>query len=143
MKEPIHINAFCCQCGFFNSGTIVNNSYGCDHPEQSEWEYVKANDPEKYADSGKVKLALLRKRFGSYHSIKYQIKKAGDFLNTAMYDPKLLAEINVKMQGKCYAFSCPKASRMEAEDWEERGENPESYDQDWVLPHQNEAETII
>ena len=44
--------------------------------------------------------------------------------------------------GKCYAFDCPIAWRMEKEDWEERSEDPEAYDDEWVVPYR-EVESII
>ena len=47
---------------------------------------------------------------------------------------------NFKDQGKCYAHSCPLGDRMDAQDWKERGEDPESYDDEWILLHELEKQ---
>lgn len=44
--------------------------------------------------------------------------------------------------GCCFAFSCPLATNMIAQDWIDRGENPALFDDEWVLPHETPDQTM-
>lgn len=43
LQEVIHIDELADECGYSNSETEVNNGYGCDHPDQEEYEIIDGN----------------------------------------------------------------------------------------------------
>lgn len=119
VEEPsriIHLDNLTAICGFFNSDTCANNGYGCNHPQAEEFEYVKANDSYRYVKEEKVRMALLRQKFGSYHNILKNKQDAWEWIQKAQFTDDELLKINVKKQGKCYSFSCPIASEADLED---------------------------
>jgi hypothetical protein len=108
--EIIHIDNLVRICGNFCVSQL-NGGYGCMHPEQSEFEYVKANT-DQWVRAEKVKLALLRYKYGSYHNIKSKWKSASRWLYNAMYLPEELIKVNVKKSGHCMPYSCPVATEL-------------------------------
>lgn len=40
----MHIDDFATECGYFNGATDANNGYGCNHPEQEEYEMLYLED---------------------------------------------------------------------------------------------------
>lgn len=142
----IHLDELANTCGYFTSDTIVNNAYGCNHPNFEDSELVKLNDPYTYADSQKVRLALLRKKYGSWGQIMEAEKEAVKWVREAEFDDELLKEIGVRKQGKCYGFSCPLAYECDLADLKEHDTNlyneykdeelgPEGVGADWLIQY--------
>ena len=78
----INIDEMSCICGYFTGATDANNGYGCNHPEQEDFE-ILYKDEEGYTHRS--------------------------------FDDYVDGE-NMTKQGKCYAFSCPMASKCNLED---------------------------
>lgn len=117
------INDFANYCGFFHGDTRVNNGYGCNHKDQEEWEWVKISPERRFVSRWKIRAVLARKKYGSYADIMKNKKQAIEYLDKAIFDPEELKKINVRKQGKCYAFSCPLASESKS-------------NRDYVRPHE-------
>jgi len=133
----------CDYCGYFNSDAIVNNGYGCDHPDNGETAIVKINKhgEQEWADGkieSKIINALLREKYGSVRQIREALKteegkifweklKIQVLCDTTLY--KRFA--NYKLQGMCYSFSCPLASVCDLEALKE-------HDQEWYDEYKND-----
>jgi hypothetical protein len=77
--KVISIDELADLCGYFTSATDANNGYGCNHPEQENYEMLYKDE------SGYTQ----RENTTGSKEVK---------------------------QGKCYAFSCPLASKCNMED---------------------------
>ena len=42
--EVMDINSLACVCGYFTGDTDANNGYGCNHPEQEQYEELYDDD---------------------------------------------------------------------------------------------------
>ena len=82
-----HINNLCSICGYFNSDTIVNNGYGCDHEDCEDSEYVHIlNDsdyPDKYVDGNYWDFRDLLATRMSKRNIKCNKRLAKKFIKRA------------------------------------------------------------
>ena len=104
------------KCGFFNPTTVVNNGYGCNNKECGDWEYVKADDDEKYIKNRiNIRKILARQKFGSFHNIKSKQSEVVEYLANAQFNDDVLLSINVKKQGKCLSCYCPIAYTSDEE----------------------------
>ncbi|MFA5616545.1 MAG: hypothetical protein WDK95_06775 [Syntrophorhabdaceae bacterium] len=114
-------------CGYFNGNTIVNNGYGCNHPDCTEKEIVKIDKDgeehytKEYIENTITKIAL-RKKYGSYQNIKKALeteeglKYAKEIRKVKIFDNDFLKDYNCKLQGSCYARSCPVAIECDLQD---------------------------
>jgi len=133
----------CDYCGYFNGDVIVNNNYGCDHPDCEETDIVKIDKdgeqeyPDEYIE-GKILRALLRAKYGSIRQIREALKTESGLVFYRELRIQVLCDKNLykrfahyKLQGKCYSFSCPIASVCNLETLKE-------YDQSWYEEYENE-----
>lgn len=118
-------------CGYFNYDTVCNNGYGCDHPDCEDSELVRvtpSGDVRKYGLEYQIKIAAMRKAFGSIADIQKALetqdgKDYYEGLDRLMYDHSFVARFGCKRQGICMSYTCPVAFQADLEDLK-------TYDQD-------------
>ena len=130
----VHLDTLTNYCGYFTSETDVNNGYGCNHPDCSEKQLVKAEEHDPYAKykyendlRRKITLAAMRAKYGSVASIEaaMQTEEGRAYLEevkSKLWDNEFVSKFGCKMQGKCYSFSCPIATECDLEDLQELDE---------------------
>ncbi len=125
-QEIIHIDDLANVCGFFNSETPVNNHYGCDHSDNEEKELMQKVNGEydyafrhnKHSDKWLFVAKILGKR---KFSSKRRVKKAVKKYNSTDFDNNNIKKYGLKLQGKCFSFSCPLCYEADEEYCEENG----------------------
>jgi hypothetical protein len=126
----VHINELMKVCGYANSETPVNNHYGCNHQDCEEKEIVKVREDgshERFPKNIEQKILMisLRKKYGSWNKIQRALKTeegkqfANDIRLNKIYETDFIAQFGLKLQGKCYSFSCPIANACDLEDLKE------------------------
>lgn len=122
--KVMHIDELANICGFFNSDTIANNGYGCDHPDCEEKELmIKKNGKYEYA-VGRFDFdfrVIARKILGRKTSNRRKVKKALKKARLIECDNKELSKLGLKQQGLCFDFSCPLCFTADEEYCKENG----------------------
>jgi hypothetical protein len=124
-----HIDNFCCRCGFFNSSTVVNSGYGCNHKDCDDGSHVKLGNyywgNDQYIEGDVV--TALAKRMTKRH-IKCNRRLAKKFVKKAraiQFNNEELKKYSYKWQGACYTFTCPLGVEADEQDFIEHGEDPD------------------
>lgn len=136
--ELIHINDFTGKCGYFNSKTIVNNGYGCNHSGCDDGDNVRLlkNDwIQDYFIDGNFIFILAQSM--TKRNIKCNKRLAKKFIKKARhieYDNKELKKYGFKWQGRCHTFTCPLGHEADKQDILEHNENPEQMEEgEWLV----------
>jgi hypothetical protein len=139
-------------CGYFNTDTICNNGYGCEHPDCDDYDLVKVHrGGEQYKDNIKyqIKIAAMRKAFGSVADIKRALetddgKAYYEGLDRLLHDRGFVAEFGCKIAGRCFSFSCPVAWQADLEDLKEYDQELyEQYKDEEYGPHEIGADLMV
>lgn len=140
MKQTIeHVDVFSLRCGFYNTNTVVNNGYGCNHPECEELELVKKTktaidifDTEdcRISNADALKIFVEKRTKRNVFCNKRLAKKYMRLFEANYYNNTFLEKYGLKQQGKCYAFSCPLAYEADRNDIIDiTGDDPDHYEE--------------
>ena len=116
------LNELCNDCGFFESETGVNNGYGCTHPENEEFSYLRKFhgelyrcDSDQYDVVAHIAINFTKRKINCNRRLaKKFLKKARKSLNE-----NSLKRVGFLKAGKCYSFSCPIAREVDFYDLKE------------------------
>lgn len=139
-------------CGYFNTDTICNNGYGCEHPDCDEYDLVKVHrGEERFKDNleYQIKIAALRKAFGSVADIRQALetedgKDYYNGLDRLLHDRGFVADFGCKIAGRCYSFSCPIAHQADLDDLKEYDQELyEEWKDEDHSPHEMGADLMV
>lgn len=107
----INIDELVCICGYFTSETDANNGYGCNHPEQEEFEMLW-KDEDGYTHRGYEKdKSKPKTKQGKCYSFSCPLCSKCDLEDVKDYDPddykRLFEEYNgniEKMEDEIEAY---------------------------------------
>lgn len=130
-EELLSIDDLSRKCGYFTSDTIINNGYGCNHPNCYDGVYTYNGKQINLSDAELIVAKGLTKR-----NIKCNRRLSKKFIKKARL--LLLSEYidlcGVKFKGACYAFSCPLGRLAYPEDFSKFGRDPEDCgDDEYVI----------
>jgi len=130
-EEILSIDDLARKCGYFTSDTIINNGYGCNHPNCYDGVYTYNGGKINLSDAELIVAKGLTKR-----NIKCNRRLSKKFIKKArlLLFSEYIDLCGVKFQGACYAFSCPLCRLAYPEDFPKFGMTPEDYgDDEYVI----------
>ena len=84
----INIDEMSCICGYFNGNTNVNNGYGCDHPEQEEYEMAYVDEDGCTWSYKDVEDTQPKKKQGKCYHFSCPLAGRCDLEDVKDYDPE-------------------------------------------------------
>lgn len=135
----IHIDNLTGICGYFNTDSRIYSGYCCEHADCGDGNFVqKVNGEWEYIGKQIYRREdLIAVRMTS-RNIKCNRRLAKKFIKKArILKPNEYPKYGFKIQGGCFAFSCPfahEADEADEEDFINHGEGPDSMSQgDWLV----------